>query len=693
MADRNTVIRGNQIKDATITADELNASVAGSGIAGGAGSALSVNVDDSSIEVSTDTVQVKDAGITAAKLAAAIAGDGLAGGAGSALSVNVDDSSIELNSDSLRVKADGIGANEVDLSGTYDFDGSSGTVKVSNPTAAKEAANKEYVDAVVAGVEIHEACELASVVEYTATYDNGASGVGATLTNNDTQAALEVDGVTPEVADRIMIKDQVSNDFQNGIYVVTVVGTGATNWVLTRSEDFDNAPGEEIHAGDFFFVTLGDTQAQNGYVQVEDWSGSEAVGTDSINFEQFSGAGQIEAGDGLSKDGNTLSVNVDDSTTEISGDAVIVKDAGIATAKLADDSVDKDKINADIAGAALGQAAGGELDVNVDDSTIEVNTDALRLKALGVTNAHISETANIADGKLAEDYVKTSEVDDSSIEFSGATLNVKALGIATGMIAADAVDKTKVAADIAGLGLSQAVGGELDVNVDDSSIEINVDTLRVKAGGISAAMLAESYVEQTDVDDSSIEFSGGTLNVKAVGITNAMLAGSIANAKLVDIADSKLVEDYVKTSEVDDSTIEFGASLNVKDLGITNAKIANDTILEAKLDATNAPTDGYVLSFDNGTGGFTWIAGAADSVKESDFVKGTVNASGSETELSSFSGDAPVLASSVQVYLNGLIQEEGAGNDYTIVLATGVVTFLTALEAGDIVIMNGVLNN
>ena len=81
---------------------------AGDGLSGGGGSALAVNVDDSTIETNTDTLRVKDAGITEAKLATSVAGDGLAGGGGTALSVNVDDSTIETNADTLRVKDSGI---------------------------------------------------------------------------------------------------------------------------------------------------------------------------------------------------------------------------------------------------------------------------------------------------------------------------------------------------------------------------------------------------------------------------------------------------------------------------------------------------------------------------------------------------------------------------------------------------------
>jgi hypothetical protein len=96
------------VKAGGITETELATSVAGNGLAGGGGTALSVNVDGSTIEITTDALNVKAAGITESHLATSVAGNGLAGGGGTALSVNVDSSTIEINSDSLRVKAAGI---------------------------------------------------------------------------------------------------------------------------------------------------------------------------------------------------------------------------------------------------------------------------------------------------------------------------------------------------------------------------------------------------------------------------------------------------------------------------------------------------------------------------------------------------------------------------------------------------------
>lgn len=107
-----------RVKDAGIDENKLNASVAGSGITGGAGSPLAISPDGSTLELSGDTIRVKDLGITLAKMAAnsvdenkiktSVAGDGLAGGGGAALSVNVDNVTIETSGDALQVKNDGI---------------------------------------------------------------------------------------------------------------------------------------------------------------------------------------------------------------------------------------------------------------------------------------------------------------------------------------------------------------------------------------------------------------------------------------------------------------------------------------------------------------------------------------------------------------------------------------------------------
>ena len=220
----------------------------------------------------------------------------------------------QINVDNLEINGNSVTATNSNGNVVLAPNGS-GTVDVSNkritslaePDQSTDAATKGYVDAVKTGLDVKDSVRLATTNNLVATYDNGTSGLGATLTNNDTQAALQLDGVNAQVNDRVLVKDQVLG-LQNGIYIVTDAGSISSNWVLTRATDFDNAPGAEVSGGCFTFVEAGNTLADNGYVVTT--NGAITVGTTAINWAQFSGAGQVVAGDGLTKDGNRLDVQV-----------------------------------------------------------------------------------------------------------------------------------------------------------------------------------------------------------------------------------------------------------------------------------------------------------------------------------------------------------------------------------------------
>jgi hypothetical protein len=148
------------------------------------------------------------------------------------------------------------------------------------PTQSTDLTTKAYVDSMSNGLDVK-----ASV--------RAATTANITLSNTQT-----VDGVALSVGDRVLVKNQ-STGSQNGIYVVA---SGA--W--SRATDFDNSPDVEVSPGTFFFVEEGTTQADNGYVVSNDTA--ITIGTTAITFSQFSGAGQITAGAGLTKSGNTLDV-------------------------------------------------------------------------------------------------------------------------------------------------------------------------------------------------------------------------------------------------------------------------------------------------------------------------------------------------------------------------------------------------
>jgi hypothetical protein len=200
-----------------------------------------------------------------------------------------------------------------------------GTVDVANkritsvaePTQSSDAATKNYVDAVKTGLDVKDSVIVTTTGNLTATYSNGVSGVGATLTNSGTQAALTIDSRVLTVGDRVLVKNQTSA-LQNGFYKVTTVGTASVNWVLTRTVDADED--SEITPGAFTFVEEGTLGANNGYVCTN--VGSITVGTTPITFVQFSGAGSVIAGDGLTKNGNTLDAVGTAGRISISADAI-----------------------------------------------------------------------------------------------------------------------------------------------------------------------------------------------------------------------------------------------------------------------------------------------------------------------------------------------------------------------------------
>jgi len=321
-----TTVANNAI---TIAAEDATAS--NKGIA-------SFSSDDFS--VSSGAVTVKASGITNAQLAGSIANaklsnssvtigsDAIALG-GSRTDINgltsldvdnitIDGNTVSSTNSNGNIVLDPNGTGTVDVSGAK-------LTTVGTPSQSTDAATKGYVDGVVNGLDIKKSVDFASTANVAGTYNNGAGTITA-----GSNGALSMDGGSPAIGQRVLLKDQTDN-VQNGIYSVTTAGNAGAAYVLTRATDADaNA---EISGGAFFFVEQGSANADNGYVTTH--NGTPTIGTDAITFEQFSGAGQISAGSALTKTGNTLNVAVDDSSIEINSDALRVKASGITNAMLA----------------------------------------------------------------------------------------------------------------------------------------------------------------------------------------------------------------------------------------------------------------------------------------------------------------------------------------------------------------------
>jgi hypothetical protein len=154
-------------------------------------------------------------------------------------------------------------------------------INVTDPTGPQDAATKAYVDSTAQGLDIKLSVRVAS----TANIDLSAPGAA-------------IDGITMSAGNRFLAKNQ-STGSENGIYVWNGAAAAAT-----RAADADTSA--EVTPGLFTFVEEGTTNADSGWVLTTD--APITLGTTGLTFAQFSGAGQITAGAGLTRSGNTLNV-------------------------------------------------------------------------------------------------------------------------------------------------------------------------------------------------------------------------------------------------------------------------------------------------------------------------------------------------------------------------------------------------
>lgn len=448
----------------------------------------------------------------------------------------------------------------VDRTGTWNFTGA--TFQVATPSNGSDAANKSYVDGLVgSGVYWKEPARVASTANIN-------------LSNPGTDT---FDGVTISSGDRILVKDQ-SSASENGVY-----DFNGSSSAMTRSDDANSAA--ELN-GLAIFVKEGSSSADQGFVQTSEIA---TLGSDNVVFVQFTGLGQITAGDGLDKSGNTLSVDAG-AGLQISGAAVAVETG---------------------AGLFIDTNA---VAVSVDDASIEVNgSNALQIKDLGIATGKLQDSS-VSSVKIADLAISTAKLQDSSVTSAkvGASAITEAklasLSISEGKIQSSAVTPAKLASSVAGNGLSYDSVSGLAVGVDDATIEINLDQLRLKDLGIGSAKLSNAAVSTAKIADDAVtkakiaaDVAGNGLGQDGTGALEVSVGDGLQILSDAVVVNNGAALDFaagVLDVQVDDSTIEVdgvGNTLKVKDLGISSAKIQSAAISTAKIadDAVTAAKVGF----------------------------------------------------------------------------------------------------
>ena len=370
--------------------------------------------------------------------------------------------------------------------------GNNKITNVADPTNNSDAATKSYVDANSQGLDVKESCLVATT--------------GDNITLSGTQT---IDGVAVTADKRVLVKDQ-TNKVQNGIYLCK-----AGAW--SRATDFAAGSAE---AGAFCFVEQGTDNADAGFVCTSD-AGSDVVGTDNLVFTQFSGAGQVTAGAGMTKSGNTLNVvagtgiTVNANDVQISasyaGQSSIVTVGTIGTGTwqgtaIADTYLATIAASNKVSGSAIqlqdnkGLADSSGLGIKLDGTTLALGSGGIKVNAEGISNAEISATAAIADTKLAT-IASVGKVAGSAVQLATNT----AIENSTGL---------RLKASTAGDGLDLSASQQLSVEADGGTITVSASGIKVTNLGIGAAQIANSAVGTTQLgfsmqaEDTTISGSG-----------------------------------------------------------------------------------------------------------------------------------------------------------------------------------------
>lgn len=589
---------------------------------------------------------------------------------------------------------------------------------LANPTAAQDAATKAYVDSVKQALDIKDSVRVATT---------------ANITLSGTQT---IDGVTVVAGDRVLVKDQTTGS-QNGIYVVA-----AGAW--SRASDADVSA--EVTAGMFTFVEEGTINGDNGFVLTTNQP--ITLDTTALTFTQFSGAGQITAGDGLTKSGNTINVvgtagrivanadNIDLATVSVgsSSSALRVFDVdsygritGVANASVSTINSAIGSQTANTVYAAPDGAAG--------------NPTFRALVAADIPNLAASK---ITSGQLAVARGGTGV--DGSAAANGTLLIGNGTGYTlTTLTAGTAISITNASGSItiANTGVTQLAGTTNQVNVSAStgsitlSLPQNIHTgatptfagLTITAGTITTSTPynattqtwnagAVSFVgELVNITDTAsaagsrfVEYQTGGTARWAVRKDGAVVTGSWAATTIAanvggtgqssyavgDLLYADTTTTLAKLAAAATGNVLLsGTAPSWGKVGLTTHISGTLAVGNGGTGITTTPTNGQIpigngtnytaatltagtgISVTNGSGSITLAVttGASGVVLASNFVvretpTGTVNGTNATFTLA-----FTPLSGTEHVFVNGVLQNPGTGNDYTISGAT--ITFLT----------------
>lgn len=444
-----------------------------------------------------------------------------------------------------------VDVNKLDLStGTFDF--TSAVLQVAAPSNGSDAATKTYVDSIAQGLHWKDSVRVATTGD---------------ITLSGTQT---IDGVAVVADNRVLVKSQTDKK-QNGIYLCK---SGA--W--ERAADMNAA---DEFSGAAVFVQEGTDNADTGYVCSND--GDVTIGTTLITFAQFTGAGQLDAGNGIDITASTVSINLDSASgLSSTSSGLKIAAAGVTNAMLAGSIANAKLANSSVSFGGVSLSLGGTDATPAFDLSDATNYPAASL------------TGTVANNQLEFD----------GISLGGVSISLGGTDATPAFDLADATNypTSSLVGTITNAQLAGSIANDKLVSSTISGVALGSNLNSLSAG---AGLSMTSYNGSAAVSD---------LTIANEGVTNAMLAGSIQGGKLLDnaittakIADTSITMEkldfggFFASFDADGSTLAFELEGAV-DLNFAESYVVtvNGLIMEYK--ATPDGQDNYKIDND-GTGG------------------------------------------------------------------------------------------